>query len=137
MDNLKGRVLAIDPGMKKVGLAISDPTQTLAQAFEIWEFDGEFWRKLNEVILEKEVRLILVGVPFGFKGETEQTVWVQDFVEEVKRKVGIKVETADEIFTTKIGQMERGHLKKKERQKADDAAAARVLLQSWLDCQVE
>lgn len=137
MDSLKGRVLAIDPGMKKVGLAISDPTRTLAQAFGVWSFDDDFWGKLEELIDEKEVKLVLVGVPFGFKGETEQTVWAQGFVEEVRGKVGVKVETADEIFTTKIGQMERGHLKKKERREADDAAAARVLLQSWLDCQVK
>jgi putative Holliday junction resolvase len=132
------RILAIDYGTKRIGIAISDPTGTLASPLETipaYPFE-RFVDRLKQIILEKEVSLILVGMPRSLNGQYgESANRVLDFVNVLKAAVTVPVKTWDERLTTVQAQRsmhDAGGKTKDFRQKLDSMAAA-VLLQSYLD----
>ena len=61
---MKYKILAIDPGSKKVGLALSDDSQMIAFAFETWILDDNFTAKLSKLIEDKNIQQIVVGKKF-------------------------------------------------------------------------
>ena len=127
------RILALDPGEKKVGLALSDPTGTLATPLAVWPREEDFWEKLAALIAEKKVEKIAVGVPRGLRGETEQTRAGREFLEEVERKSQLPVVAVEEFFSTKEALARRLSLSKSRRRKPEDAEAAAILLESFLE----
>ncbi len=128
-----GKVLGVDTGEKKVGLAISDPTRTLARPLTILAWDADFWENLKKILVVEEIQKIVVGMPRGLRGDTAQTAFAKNFVTDLKNKTEVPVTTTTELFSTKIVRKQREHLKKSKRQQPDDAAAAAVFLQDFLD----
>ncbi|MCX7872520.1 MAG: Holliday junction resolvase RuvX [Verrucomicrobiae bacterium] len=132
------RVLAIDYGTKRIGIAVSDPTGTLAVPLETipaTPFD-KFLERLRQIIQEKEVSLILVGMPRSLSGEYgESANKVREFVDALKETIHVPIKTWDERLTTVQAQrsmLETGEKTKSFKKKIDRMAAA-VLLQSYLD----
>lgn len=133
------RILGVDYGSKRVGLALSDPLRILASAYATLENGGSLWDRLNEVIQQENVEFAVVGMPLNLKGEEgAKALEVRKFVEEFKSRLGIDVVLWDERFTTSLAhhyRLESGIGKKQRRNdKARiDAAAAAIMLQGFLD----
>jgi putative Holliday junction resolvase len=130
------RVLGIDLGTRRIGVAVSDRTGTLASPLKVLERSGDAARDRGEIVRlvrEEEVERVVVGMPTSLSGEPgpaakaamAETVALSDELE-------VPVVAWDERFTTVIaGRSMQGTAKKKRS--TIDAAAAAVMLQSWLD----
>lgn len=137
------RVLGIDFGERRVGLALSDPSATIAQALPtIVRRAGKRppIAAIVELIQQHEVERIVLGLPLNLNGdETEWTAQVRDFGTKLAERSGIPVDFLDERLTSV--QAERAvrsiGLKRSQREQKDriDAAAAVLLLQTFLDRQ--
>ena len=129
------RILALDFGSKRTGLAISDETGTVAQPV------GYITGGVNEVLrvaTERGAGKIVVGLPRRLDGTaSEQTQRTQEFIDALKRATTLAVEAWDERLTT--AQAERvlleGDVRRAERKQKRDQLAATILLQSYLDAQ--
>ncbi|MDX6410635.1 MAG: putative pre6S rRNA nuclease [Gaiellaceae bacterium] len=123
------KVLALDFGSARTGVAVSDPTGTLARPVGVVEraaTDGGLDR-LVELIRSEEAALVVVGMPLTLRGEHgEQAQETAEFVEALRMRAGVPVETFDERFTTDLA----------EQTPSDaslDARAAAHLLSSYLE----
>src|SRR5260221_4544180 len=97
------RILAIDHGSKRMGIAISDELQIIAQPMEyiLAEPFADFLVRLKEILQEKEVVLILVGMPRNMNGSHgPAALKVQDFVATLNRAITVPVKTWDERLTS-------------------------------------
>ena len=123
------KVMALDFGSARTGVAVSDPTGTLARPLGIVERaatkDG--LAELERLAREEEVERIVVGLPLTLRGERgEQAAETERFVEELRGAVGVPVELYDERFTTDLAQQTGGDA-------PEDAVAAAHLLSGWLE----
>jgi|TARA_B100001964_G_scaffold241003_1_gene312286 putative Holliday junction resolvase len=132
------RVLAIDHGTKRMGIAVSDELGILAQPLEFIPADPfhEFLARLKEILGDREIDQILVGMPRNMDGSYgPQALKVQDFVAVLKKSVLQPIKTWDERLTTvqAAGALRASGKKAKQQKGKVDAAAAAVLLQGYLD----
>ncbi len=134
----RGRVLALDRGEVRVGVAISDELGLLAHPRPA--LDGRrgraMFEAIAEMVREEAVTRVLVGLPLDLKGHDGPAARrALRFAQEVADAAGVEVEMVDERMTTVLAERslrEAGTAKKDRRAKVDGAAAA-VLLQGWLD----
>ncbi len=122
------KVLALDFGSARTGVAVSDPTGTLARPLAVVERAGT-QRGLAEVIrlvLEQEAEKVVVGLPLTLRGTAgEQAVEAQRFAESLREALDIPVVLYDERFTTDLAQQTPSSA-------PEDALAAAHLLSSYL-----
>lgn len=136
---MEKRILGIDYGTKRIGLALSDPLRILATAFRTITQGPEIWKDLQGVIEENAVEFVVVGMPFNLKGvRGTKAQEVEEFISELKFRLRIEVVTWDERFTTSLAyQTQRASgMKKKDRRASRntiDSAAAAIMLQGFLD----
>lgn len=119
------KVLALDYGSARTGVAVSDPTGTVARPLEVVERagSGAGLERLVELIRREAPEQIVVGLPLTLSGDIgEQARETEDFLAELRTHVDVPVETFDERFTTKLA-----------GPGADDARAAAVLLTGYLE----
>jgi putative Holliday junction resolvase len=133
-----GRILALDLGRRRIGLALSDELGVTAQGLETLERTSirEDLARLAQLAAEKNVCLILVGNPLHMSGrEGSQSEYVRDFAERLKTATGIPVEFWDERLTTVEAQrvLRESGISIEKRAKAVDRLAAVILLGSYLD----
>jgi putative pre-16S rRNA nuclease len=132
------RILALDHGTKRIGVAVSDELKMIAQPLEFIPAEpfGDFLARLKELIREKQVELIVVGMPRNMDGSYgPAALKVQDFVAVLKAAVPIPIQTLDERLTSVQANrflIEGGVRREKRKEKVDKTAAA-ILLQSYLD----
>ena len=135
------RVLGIDYGERRIGVAVSDPTGTIAQPLPtLKRRRGKRppLKAIVEVAAENEVRELVMGLPLALSGdETEWTAEVRSVGDELGRRLEVPVHYIDERFTSARAEKalaELGLSKTQRRQKERvDAAAAVLILQAWLD----
>ncbi|MFP4167575.1 MAG: Holliday junction resolvase RuvX [Desulfonatronovibrionaceae bacterium] len=131
------RYLGIDFGIKRVGLALSDPGGKLAFPLRtiFRTTREEFFSTLLEAIEENKVQAIVLGIPYGLNGQiTPGTRQALNFLDSLKRRVGLPVFTLDESLSTLEAEgLLRQAGKKKRSQEAVDQHAAAVILQRFLD----
>jgi putative Holliday junction resolvase len=123
------RVLALDYGAARTGVAVSDPTGTLARPVCVVERAGSVagLDRVVALVAEHEAGLVLVGMPLTLRGERgDQARETEEFVEVLRTRLEVPVETEDERFTTTIAQQAGGRA-------PEDALAAAHLLQGWLE----
>jgi putative Holliday junction resolvase len=140
-----GRVLAVDWGKRRLGLAVSDPTGLIAQALRGVEVHGQRHAldQVCEAAREWEAEAVVVGLPLLMDGTEGQAAReVRSFAEALAARSGLPVATLDERLTTvqaeralREGRGRRGAAAgRRARARADvDVAAAVLLLQSYLD----
>jgi putative Holliday junction resolvase len=133
-----GRILALDFGQKKIGVAISNESRMFAQVLEpAILHDGKELERLGKLIKKYAVDHILIGLPTNLSGQAAKSVRAADeFILQLSKKIkNVPVERLDERFTT----VAAGHLLRDQgtsrQQKKDliDNTAAWVLLQGYLD----
>lgn len=128
------RVLGIDYGAKRVGLALGDTETKIATPWTIIPNEGTvaLLARIHEVVLREEIRTIVVGVPRPLarpQSASPQTREVLTFVEAVRR-LGTPVTIEDEALSSRLAARQTQEMQKKG--KRDDLAAA-VILQTWLE----
>jgi putative holliday junction resolvase len=138
------RVLAIDVGGRRIGLAISDPTRTLARPLATLTVDtgdalDSVAHKIAQLAAEDDgVAEIVVGMPVHLDGSpSEQTLRVAAFVDGLRTRTAIPIRVADERLTSREAESRLAVNQRdwRKRKKALDAAAAAIFLQEYLDHQ--
>jgi putative Holliday junction resolvase len=132
------RVLALDHGTKRIGVAVSDELKMIAQPLEYISAEpfADFLDRLKEIIREKEVELVVVGMPRNMDGSYgPAALKVEAFVAALKGAITTPIQTWDERLTSAQANrllIQGGVRRDKRKQKVDKMAAA-ILLQSFLD----
>jgi len=135
------RSLGLDIGDKRIGVALSDPEGILASPFTIinYEDEREAIEAIIGIIMQQQVGQIIVGLPRSMDGSLgSQAEKVKDFTQRLCAHTDVPVEFRDERLTTVSAKrlMQAAHTKrnrKTKRKGGDDAIAAAIILQSYLD----
>ena len=132
------RILAIDYGDVRVGLALSDLTCTIAQPFKTINYDDmdHLINQLSEIINEKQVNKVVVGIPYNMKGDdTQQTTKVREFVSILEQKLGYEIIFIDERLTSSEAEkfMHQMDIKTGFNKDKIDKIAASIILQEYID----
>lgn len=129
------RILGIDYGSKRVGLALSDPLGLTAQPLETVP-TGEAEERIAELIEQHQVSTVVVGLPSPLSGgESESTRQARELGDRIGALSTVKVVFIDERFTTRMAEsalLESGMKRRDRRSKVDKVAAA-IILQTFLD----
>ncbi len=133
-----GRVLALDFGKRRIGLAISDELGITAQWLDTLQRTNnrEDLSRLTQLIAERNVSLILMGKPLHMSGaEGRQAEYTRDFAERLHASTNVPVEFWDERLTTVAAQrvLRESGISIQKRAQAVDRLAAVILLESYLD----
>jgi putative holliday junction resolvase len=123
------RALALDFGAARTGVAVSDATGTLARPVCVVERAGSEagLDRVASLVAEHGAEVVVVGLPLTLRGERgEQARATEVFVDALRRRLDVPVETEDERFTTTLAQQTGGRA-------PEDALAAAHLLQGWLE----
>src|SRR5580698_5075984 len=132
------RVLALDLGKKRIGLALSDELGITAQGLETMERTGrrEDVEVLRKLAVQKGVGMILMGDPVHMSGQpSRQGEYTREFARELEYKTGLPVKFWDERWTSKEAErvLRGSGIAHGERKPAIDRLSAVILLQSYLD----
>ena len=138
MNPMPGRILAVDPGSKRIGLAVSDLTQTIATPLKVINHVARILdaAQIAQVAVEQQAVLILIGCPLddeGLPGPAARSA--ARVAEAVRAQTSLPVELWDESDSTRSAQesaIEMGIPRRKRAGHLDEVAAA-VILQSYLD----
>lgn len=138
MTPAKSRILALDLGKKRIGLAISDPLGITAQGLPnlVRTNKRTDLAVLQQLIAEREVGRILLGNPINMRGtEGRQSAWVHEFAAALEKQTGLPVKLWDERLTSvEAGRVLRSSgISIEKRAAAVDRLSAVILLQSYLD----
>jgi putative Holliday junction resolvase len=123
------KVMALDYGSARTGVAVSDPTGTLARPLGVVEQAGsdKGRAELARLVREEDVERVVVGLPLTLRGTRgEQAAETERFVEALRAVIDVPVELYDERFTTDLAEKTAGAA-------PEDALAAAHLLSGWLE----
>ena len=131
------RVLGLDHGERRIGVAVSDATGTIATPHSVIDRRGQDVSEvLRSVIDEYDVEVIVVGLPLHLSGdEGASAESARSFAEAVAEATGLPVALQDERFTTVTAEQAllEGGVRRRERREVRDKVAAAVMLQGYLD----
>ena len=132
------RILAVDPGTKRVGLALSDPSGTIATALATVKAEpsSTLAARLAAIAKEHEAQRVIVGLPRRLDGSRgPEAASAERLAAEIRAAVRLPVETVDERLTTAAAERSliEGGVSREKRRQAIDRVAATILLQSHLD----
>ncbi len=133
-----GRIMGIDFGSKRVGVAVSDPLGIIAGGAGTLANDGSLLERLATIVREQDVVRVVVGMPYAPDGGTgAKGAEVEAFIGELRKRVTVAIDTWDESFSSVDAHrtfVETGMKRKKRRQKPRvDEMAARLMLQEYLN----
>ncbi|MCH5156974.1 MAG: Holliday junction resolvase RuvX [Clostridiales bacterium] len=134
-----GRVMALDVGDVRIGIAVSDLMGIIANPLETYTRKGNLdadARYIAELAKSKEVSLFVSGLPLGLNGqENEQTAKTREFIDKLQEVCDIPVQYLDERFTTLSAErvLIEGNVRRENRKKVIDKVAATIILQNYLD----
>ncbi len=132
-----GRILCIDYGEVRMGLALSDPLQIISSAYKTIEVKKEdnIFNTLKDIIKKEEVTLVVLGMPFGSGGKkTKKTLEVEKFLEKLKKNIDLPIDTWDESFSSVKAHSVMHKMGKKTgaNKKMVDKLAAAIVLEDYL-----
>ncbi|WP_447977003.1 Holliday junction resolvase RuvX [Candidatus Nitrospira bockiana] len=132
------RILALDPGTKRIGVAISDELGWIAQPLETFECRSpeQDVRHIQDLVRRHDVDRVIMGMPFRMDGRRgPEAERVQVFKDELERVLEVPVIAWDERLTTKSAEslLIEANVSRKKRRGAVDRVAAAILLQSYLE----
>lgn len=133
-----GRVLAIDYGSRRVGVAVSDPTRLIAQGVTTLRNDENLLEGMRHLIREHDAVRVVVGMPYAPDGgKGAKALEIERFIKELEKVAGVPVDTWDESYSSADARqvfVESGMRRRKRREKKRvDQMAARLMLQEYLD----
>ncbi len=136
--SLPRRILALDVGSRRIGVAVSDPLGITAQGLDTIHRQNKRrdWEALRQVIEKYDVAEIVVGLPLRLTGaEGTQSEKMRLFADDLKKHFGLPVNLWDERWTSVEANrlLRETNLSIEKRGKAVDRMAAILILQSWLE----
>lgn len=147
-DGPPGRILGLDAGERRIGVAISDPGRSFALPLETVAADGREFERLAEIVAAEGVTEVVVGLPLSMSGEASgQTESARAFAREAEARLGLPVHLWDERLTSREADRLTAHpreapgRRRSHRPRAgraaprtgQDAVAASIILQAYLD----
>lgn len=130
-----GRLLGLDHGSKRIGVAISDTSQLIATPYEVVAAE-EALAALDRILAEEDIEGIVVGLPMSLSGEdSPSTAAARKFAAAVEVHTKLTVTLVDERFSTKVAEdvLIAGGMSREKRRDIRDKMAATVILQGHLD----
>jgi len=136
------RVLALDVGDKRIGVAISDPSQVLARSLKVIERSSrqQDFAAVARLVEEYEVERVVIGYPRSLDGTVgEQAEKVKRYAAGLAKVLTVPVLLWDERFSTVTAErlMREAGLRGKKKRERIDAVAAAVILQDYLDSEIQ
>ncbi|HUX93301.1 MAG TPA: Holliday junction resolvase RuvX [Ignavibacteriaceae bacterium] len=137
-DSSYHRIMAVDYGKKRIGIALTDPLLTFAYPFKTLLNDKNFWHEFTSIVEGQNVSKIILGLPLKENGEEyELTATVFKFKAEIEKKLRIEVLVRDERYTSSIAlEMINANVSKKSKRRDKsliDQSAAAIILQDYLN----
>jgi putative Holliday junction resolvase len=130
------RLMGIDFGEKRVGIALTDPMQIISKPFVVLPNDEKLFVAINDIIRKENVGQIVLGLPLNLSGEdSKKTIEVRAFRKKLEEQVKIQVVFYDERYSTAEATdllIEMGY-SPKERKKIIDKMAASIILKNYLE----
>ena len=139
MENQRlNRILCLDYGDRRIGIAISDPMKIIAKPYTIIDRKKiiDYYAKIIEIVSDNQISKILVGLPLTLKGGiSNQTEVVLEFINNLKLKLNIPILTIDERLTSIAAKkaLFAQTIKTKNNKGLIDQTAAAIMLQEYLD----
>lgn len=133
-----GRVIGVDLGDARVGIALSNPDRTLASPIEVIKRTGNLYRDIAKIVDEWEATMVVVGLPLSLDGSVGPAAKkALAEVESMGAPLRVPIETYDERLTTVTAErlMTDAGLDSRNQRKVVDKIAAAIMLQAWLDRQ--
>ncbi|MFC1568602.1 Holliday junction resolvase RuvX [bacterium] len=133
-----GRILGLDYGRRRIGLAMSDPLQCIALPFETWENTSidHILQKLSTLVSSHDIQILVVGLPITLKGERKKLAKeVERFCNHIKQKLDVPIVLWDERLTSvqaKRALIELNEKPSRNKGKIDRIAAV-FILQNYMD----
>ena len=131
-----GRILAVDPGEKRVGLALSDPLKMIASPYAIIPFhsSGDLVERLKAVISDKDIDTVVVGLPVREDGAFGPGCALARELADLLEACGINTVLWDERYTSRIAEsiLRESGIKTKNMKDKKDKIAASLLLENYL-----
>lgn len=134
---MSGRILALDPGERRIGLALSDPTGIIASPYAVIDRGtDDVAQRLQRICRDEDVSRIVVGLPVTLDGrEGQAAAAARELARLAAEATDLDVILHDERFSTVTAEQAllEGGMRRAERREVRDKVAAAVLLQSYLD----
>lgn len=131
------RVLGLDIGKVRIGVALSDPLGTFAQGIAVLDAGRDWISALKDIVEANSVCVIVVGMPVRTDGSRgPEAEWVDSIIEKIRREFeGVEVLTWDERFTTTaaVKSLIEGDVSRRRRKMIVDKVAASIMLQGFLE----
>lgn len=130
------RVLALDLGERRIGVAVSDPTGTVARPVGVVERKSraEDFATIARLVAEYGAERVIVGRPLTLRGEVgPQARWVEDYTRALAETLPVPVELWDERYTTATAEEILRTARPRKKRGDVDAVAAAVILQGYLE----
>jgi len=132
------RILALDHGTKRIGVAVSDATKSIAQPLVCLPAEPfvDFLARLKKLLVEQEIEFVLVGLPRNMDGSYGPAAQkIEAFVAVLRSALTIPIQTWDERLTSSQANriLIQGNVRRQQRKEKVDKVAAAILLQSYLD----
>lgn len=136
-----GRVLGLDPGSRRIGVALSDPTGIIAQPHDVIDRKvTDPVQAVRDLVSEYEVVTVVIGLPVSLSGEEGPAAQAaREFGATMTAALDIEVRYHDERFTTVTAEeaLIAGGMRRERRREVRDKVAAAVMLQSYLDAEAQ
>ena len=132
------RVVGLDLGSRRIGVAVSDPTGTLASPYEVVERSPQSHEHIRRIVEETDAERVVVGLPLSLSGaDGPAATAARDEAGVLAASLPVPVELYDERLTTVSANrsMMEMNMKADARRRVVDKVAAAVMLQSWLESQ--
>ena len=131
------RILALDIGTVRIGVAVSDPLGMFAQGIDVLPAEGNWLEQLDGLVKTYDPEILLLGIPIRTNGTRgPEALRIEECAEMLgDRYPEVKVQLHDERFSTSMAQQAllEGDVSRKGRKGKVDKVAAALILQSWLD----
>ena len=132
-----GRIMGLDYGTRRIGVAMSDALHLTAQPLAVLDAESDqLSSELLRIVADHDVELIVVGLPMNLEGEeTLSAAGARRLAARASEVTGLPVEMADERFTTKTAEQTLigAKVRRNRRKQVIDKVAAAVMLQTFLD----
>jgi putative Holliday junction resolvase len=137
---MAARILGIDYGSRRIGIAVSDPLNIIARGVTVIPNSPSKISEIKRIALEFGVEKIVVGVPINLKGRSDSMAEeVEEFIRLLATELKVEIVRQDERFTSRIARqtlldMNVGKMKRRAKGRIDEMASA-LILQGYLDGQ--
>ncbi|MCK4956432.1 MAG: Holliday junction resolvase RuvX [Candidatus Cloacimonetes bacterium] len=130
------RLLAIDYGEVRVGIALSDPLRIISKPYIVLSNNENLLEEIQKIIRKESVGKIILGLPLNLQGEdSKKTIEVREFKQTLADFIDIPIEFYDERYTTSEATdvLKKMGYDSKQRRKVIDMMAASIILKSYMD----